>query len=1545
MQEHVQSTPQHELRSIPLTYEWVPISSQQGEAPATLVAHPDELKALAEAEASKKRDSTPPASPQRSTAIMSPSIYEYSPGDLDNKLSHFAAGSNWFSAYQESQVADQNSETPRRSTRPRQLFGTPSPLTSPTITSPTKFSNGRPPSAKKSATRASKKRSRIEAAPSPNMVLNVTEDAHMEPKSPSKRPIVEMVNLDSSVSEIGENSVHERDASFIASPDRSVEIQFDMPLSNSRKFKSSSNNVSMNEEDSRDDENNRSLALSDIQLPATLPPSLQPTLPLEGYTPATMPLSPGPFGSPPLATLPLPSDTPSSPNSLAATLPLPSDPPSTLPATLPVPPELQDESSPPASPIASPPFVPTSIDTQSLSKVATQAAYDEDAFLAQFSTEYEKSRNNRPAPRSVPPIPFTVAEDIETSQEPQNDDMDAHNESQAPPSSFLAQSSTTLKSVLFAPQQPSFVDSLLQSASRAASKKRSIYSVRPTDTSRFQSQRLSSTNTGATWSSVSYSLVESSVADCMVDGERPIGVITYDPDFEPVDNDTGRSDGLSAFDDYEEKDYEGDFMQFGLNSQLPTQAMRRKGTAQQSSILMQIDDSDPISNRNNVEDPIDDIESSQEAMHMSTRVNPVDLEDELIREQYTPMPSQSFIALPSATQLDSSQTSRSRFLPSSSTASITALTQSQLPSSQFALTQSQSTQIHTQAFRGAFQPAKRASSSKTSKKTKKRHTAERRFQYGLATSEEIEEEEQVFLAPIVPNRSMLDGSMFDADRSEAIEEFSAAEVRSSTVAAAYEPYKLVAKAAAGGASTPTANPTFAVPQKPVGPQQRHFVLPGSPASNFHPPAIGTAAWLSSLAMPDWSSSDPLVRLGAENGNIELQPVQQHTELSLVVLLTSNISLEGSHQLVMAHVIHEDQNNPESKPVSPVLLVFSWDANASAPPQIAPGNVIRFSNLQQFSYEEGIGILWPFHKVPASSSTAKKEMSSITVFSLLYSKGASLLPMAETALLLSGQPDIREVRERYASAVVVTPPASFGNLNRPKSIHASGAILPTGPSSRPFILPNALPTSSAVVPSVATLPTFTRQRYNSSAHLYRNNFGFTGHLIESSQQVLLLAVFARPSLSFKSSQAPSSVSNLSTNHFRQNWSQSVANLEESARLKRAAFYQRASRPFFISSLKTDQQQDTESPIGRTALAWLKSSKNLVWIDFDFDGAVPGTTWNLTLSHLRQYSSTSSLNIHTLVEDAMKMFGVTTEEVFKSFTSEVRSRLTVNPKQTTGETFFPSSQESEMDVDDSAVNASKSTVEFSHPVLSCCIPRVSLPDKHCRVVGSTRSLDDRLLQLAPEGEFVRPRRVSLLGLVTSALEPQITAAPFKPNMMHCTVAFKNSSVEVASLSLPSYLLPSGSLSDPISFDHLLQLSANSFMLDGFSQLTCFATVEGIPGVRALQRGNPSWYPQRLQCATGEMIKYKEMEKASRGPLANWKKKLAEGNLMSSYDASVAGNWPSSMKSHNHNFVCANRHTNLVLLPSTWRSELFPAVELPDYLGYCRSCFSIVTPIPAQ
>jgi len=45
----------------------------------------------------------------------------------------------------------------------------------------------------------------------------------------------------------------------------------------------------------------------------------------------------------------------------------------------------------------------------------------------------------------------------------------------------------------------------------------------------------------------------------------------------------------------------------------------------------------------------------------------------------------------------------------------------------------------------------------------------------------------------------------------------------------------------------------------------------------------------------------------------------------------------------------------------------------------------------------------------------------------------------------------------------------------------------------------------------------------------------------------------------------------------------------------------------------------------------------------------------------------------------------------------------------------------------------------------------------------------------------------------------------------------------------------------------------------------------------------------------------------------------------------------------YVCPHKHRDIVLLPSTWNSSLFEACELPDRLCYCRSCFSLQTPVP--
>lgn len=1507
--------------------------------PLTMAVNQEESKKLARIDVHEQFNSSPPSSPTGPATLMSPSVYEHSPGDLEHKLARFAAGSNWFASYQESQAGEQNLETPRRSGRPRQLFGTPSPLTSPGINSPTKLSNGKPTSAKKSATRSNKKRARTEASTSSPAPLTVIED-QMEPKSPSKRPYLDLVNLDSSVSEVGENSIHEREPSIPGSPDRSVEINLELPPLPLRKYRSNSANTSMNDEDtrdeSRDDENNRSLALSDVPLPATLPltASLQATLPLPTDPAATVPLSPGPTGTPSLtATLPLPSDSPYS-FTPVATLPLPYDLPSSLPATLPLPTN-PDDISPPPSP--SPPnfsqFAPP-VDTQNLSKVATQAAYDEDAFLAQFSSQFAKARKDRPASKVVTP---PIIEEIDSQSQPM-------------PSSFLERSSTTLKSVLAAPKQPSFVDSLLESASRAATKKKSFYSI---DTSRHQTQKASRAFSGANWSSASYSLVDSSVTDFMVDSEdtynaaldedRMMGVMTYDPDFEPAAEPKPPARSIRAVHVEDDEEYlpygteDPEFMQFGLNSQLPTQAIRRKGTdrraTQHQNILMEIDDSEPLPMQGTAEDPIDDIDSSQEAVHLSIRANPVDLEDELIREQYTPAPSQSLISpsqsfrhpfntqLPSFSQIDSSQSSRSRFMPPPAMPSMTQYPQTS--ASQFAYSQTQT------SFRGVIQPSKRVTASKASKTKKKRHTAERRFQHGLAASEEIEEEE-TFLPQAAVNYSVMEASVFDANRSEAIEEFTAAEVRASTVVAAYEPYKLVAKAA--GIIAPT-DSTSSAQQKPPMQNQRQFQLPGSLSSGIASSAIGSASWISKYCTPDWSSADPLARIAAENEITELHSLGRQPEISLLAVLASNAIMDSNYRAALTMMLSDEGDSN-----SPTLAIFVSRMADSAP--LAAGMVLRSEEVEAFSYGDGLNVLWPYHKLPAT-----QDSQTVSAPIIIFGKEASLLPSADTALLLSGQPGLRQVREKFSSAVYIAPTPT---VHAPVVLTRNKMLPPPAPiaTSRPFILPNALPSpSSAHAQSTAAATTFTRQRPFTAVQFNHNPLAFVGHHIDSSQQVLLLAVFARPfSKSHAASALPkTSALSLTTHHFRQNWSQSVANLEECARIKRRTLYRRSTRPFSISSLQTSDFVSEDRNM-RTALAYVKNLKSLVWIDFDFEDAVPGATWTIKTSLLRQSASFASFNMHTVVSDAIAMFGVTKEEIAKSFASEPRSRLTVQSKPMSGDYYFPSSQESDMDVDQ-APAAPATHTQVSHAVFSCHIPKISLSGKDCRALGASRSSDDRLLQLAPEDDFIRPRRVSLLGLISSPIEISSSSHRGLPQMLECKIAFKGVGDNLPTLLLPSYIQQADPLSGPISIDHLLQIASDVFVADGFSRFASLAAADGIPGVRSLERCSASWFPKTLQCAAGEIIKYKEAGKSARVPLASWKKKLLESTSMSSYDASLAGTWSPLATIAKHNFKCPKEHLNIVLLPSTWNSELFPAVELPDRTGFCRSCFSIVTPIYAS
>lgn len=1551
--------PERELRPIPLAYGWAPSPSIQAGDTVSVTQHFDGATPTAPLVARDERFSSPPRSPAPPAAFMSPSVYEYSPGDLENKLMRFSAGNNWFASFQESQAAEQ---TPLKTGRPRQLFGTPSPLTSPGITSPTKLSTGKPSSAKKSAKSANKKRSRMDALAGLSGAPNLVEDPQMEPRSPTKRPFVEVIQLDSSISEVGETSLHERDVSYLASPDRSVEIHLDLPPQSARKHFSSSVNTSMNEEDSRDDENNRSLALSDVPLPATLPlsGSLQATLPLSYDPAATLPLSPVPPGSsatqatpamsPSLAaTLPLSADSPYL-YSPTATLPLPSsDVPSTLPATLPLP--ASNGVDLPPSPSPSPPSSPSTfsqlpsqpMDTQGLSKVATQATYDEDAFLAQFSSQFAKAKKvPPPMPKTAPIAPI---EAIESSQ----DDFD---DLKAIPSS-LAQSSTTLKSVLFQPQQPSFVDSLLQSASRSVTKKKNFYSVRPTDSSRYQPERSTRSFSGGNWTSASYSLVDSTVTDFMVDSdtndvteENTNGVLTYDPDFEPIGGRRPHSPGfvgdMAGYTSYDGQDPENDFMTFGLNSQLPTQApIRRKGNdrraTQQPNILMEIDDSEPQPLVQHSEDPIDDIVSSQESVHMSVRGNPVDYEDELIRDHYTPLPSQSLYQAPMAsqsmhaTQMDASQSLRNRFMPPPSA------TQSQAPmASQLAYSQSQAS---GSTFRGSFQPAKRGTASKASKKVKKRHIAERKFQRGLVAPDDIEEE-NVFLAPQPINKSVYEGSVFDADRSEAIEEFSAAEVRASTAAVAYEPYKLVAKAASSSDTISVSETTGTTPVKQVAIPQRQFVLPGSLPSTSLQPTIGSEAWLSKVALPDWPSADPLARLAAEGGTVfELGALKRQVQVACLVLLTSSAPLEGHHVTSLVQVLMEGGM------VTPSLALLVCRPSAN----LVVGNVIRCSDADVHAYGDGISIQWPFHKLPPSISSPKKDMSNISAPIIIFGRESTTLSNPEAALLVSGQTGVREVRDRFASAVTATPPpSSFGAITPPPS--SSLQIRPRNPlpeahspTSRPFILPNAL-SAPALPQTSATV--FSRQRPLSTVHLYQNALGFVGHAPDAFQQVLILAVFARPvSMSSPSSKAASvtTASLLSTKHFRKNWSQAVANLEESARIKRNILHKRVAKPFSIASISSAHNVAPKRPLG-SALALIKGTKSLVWIDYEFEDAVPGATWTLKTSRLRQLTSASSTNIHTLVRNAIDLFGVNSDEISKSYTAEPRSRLTVHVQPSGGDSYFPSSQESDMDVDH-AQAAHQAPILVSHPVFSCCIPRVSIANKDCRTLGIARSSDDRLLQISPDETFTRPRRVSLVGLISSALELIPTKESRNPLSMCCSLAFKGLGDELASLLLPSYLLQTDPLSSPLAIDHLLQVSPNAFVADGFTQITSLVAVEGVPGVRSFERCSTPWEPRSLQCATGEMIKYKESGKSVRVPLASWKKKLLEHPALSSYDACTAGTLPSTPHLELHGLTCPERHSNLVLLPSTWNSELFAAVELPDRIGFCRSCFTTVTPVPAS
>lgn len=1263
-----------------------------------------------------------------------------------------------------------------------------------------------------------------------------------------------------------------------------------------------------------------------------------------------------------------------------------------------------------SSEVADPSSIPSGAmpSTQGISKVATQATYDELSFLAQFTPEFEKSRQTKPTSKGK--------KHIEHQEEIEDEENDPASSAAHATNSILANTSNTLKSVLSSPPPPSVVGSLLKSMARSTSKqKKGFYSIHTPDTSRISnsntSQRPRSTNESAfasEWASTHYSLVESSekteelsaVDDAM---SRPVGTLDYNPDFEPYQEPRGNSYQSSTtaggYEDVGDDDWDVS-RQFGLNSQLPTQMLSRKRgssysnhdsrySVMQQAMMMAIDDEESYDQKNSAtDDPIDDIESSQD-LPLSMHANPVDVEEELMRS--TQSRNATNISIFEQSQTQQPQPKRSRlFGPTSISPS---------PMSSQAIPSSQSGALGAGGFLGSLQVSKVQPKLPAKNKKGAKKTSQQK-KIGISNAfnamDEIEEEEGDEIQRLNSTQiqssqfhrsSTLDASVFDHDKIEAIEEFAPSEITAATVA--YDPYKLVANSANHSpspqngstavsrnfhlpkhASNTPANAStlllnrFMRPGATTSPgtspvASATAITPGSVSPSSYKPPIGSSHWLQTIVDPFISPYDATGNRKAPLPSAPHLLPASSQPLAIVVALVSTRTIEDSYQMVFGFSLSDDSNDPGR---TGVVLIFK-----SLPSLVFPGLVLFCPNAKRYVYSDQCPVLWPYHAHIARQEPVAN--APVCSSSVAFETNAQIVEMASW-ISLPRQPDLLMVQYLAQTTISVEPailshiaPRAATSLSSPQQApsNRSAFVLPHAapqPHYQPPLVQLPLPTMS---PATTAAPTkFSRHAPAPQVIPYTNPLGFAGSFLEVAQQVLILAIFARPfSLSpialFEPQPVPQDIASLSFASFRKNWSQSTANLEECARIKRQAFYRRSAHAFTISSISSDKKPTLHAN-KRTALALIKRTKTLVWLDFEFEGADPGSTWTLNEASLRSCRSTSTVEIHSLVEDSIKMFGLNAEDVSNSFASEPRSKVRSSKSNSNQNALdvsmlFPSSQEAAMEVENATGRKEQSISPSERPrasqiILPCYIPRISISKKSQRTVGSTRSSDDRLLKLF-EDNFDHPRRISTAGLIVSPMKLIRPESSKMPKMWQTTFVCKNWS-DSFELQIPDYIwtCTDAPLDRLIFFDQLLQVSSKAFRVDGFTHMFSLRPTLKLSNVRMLERSNVPWDPKVFLCGPKENIKYKLSDNnlvsvsldVMRTEFEKTTKKLA-------IDASDAGTALSPVHNGEHDFVCPQLHRDVIMLPTRWQTQLYLLEDWTDRLGFCRTCMSTVTPTLQQ
>jgi hypothetical protein len=1071
------------------------------------------------------------------------------------------------------------------------------------------------------------------------------------------------------------------------------------------------------------------------------------------------------------------------------------------------------------------------------------------------------------------------------------------------------------------------------------------------------------------------------------------GVMEYDPDFEPYTSSTStvNLDGaeirskiqdivdLSRLDGADESVVDVDeFGEFGLNSQLPVNAQNQKSTM----IWKDIEDADEVLGASR-RDEIDEIVSSQ---GMSTP-KPTDSRSKYathIVDVDNIAFSQASGATQSGENTFSIASSRHRFMvPQASPAPLTP--------SPIGVDPNQRGIKHL-GLQMTNNKAK-LSAAKKKKPVRSNRSIYASPEYGsYRPSQSTQGQEDIDDDQVTKDESFMDVSISEQDpsRFETIEEFTAEDRRKRASASTmqYSPYQLVAEAhlknstdTLSMASTAPhvsplphfTSPTHATPNQRPASNPRAFLAPSVPrpvSGGFTPapamarpgpPSIGTLEWLQIYA-PPMKKGQHRLALHSLPADAEQLPITLKLVLIGETMPRSRYTMALGYILSGAHANPQDSSKmvvdlTESSFDAPLVVAFlHFDGSFTPDPVQVPLTVSATSHLS-YRYSNDTPVVWPFHQNP-SVVNGQNVLNPITAPLLLVDRQTIVLKQSKK--VLADLAPNHHLLDEFSNAVRIQP--NFEEVPAEPLVKTNVPIIPPpinstltsshGHFSAPTPAPS-FPTPAAG----AHAPIFARTRAMHTVLHHQHPLGFVGATTKDKLTAFVLAIFPMPfAPAGRGASLP--IASVRLSSFSRSYSQTVATLEAAAKAKQDALFRRGAGSIQLDSVLQSRSVLTGKE-RQKVLAFVKELKMLVWIELEgADQIEPGQSFSLTNTTFVHTHAVSNPSLQSLAENSLEFLGIPLQDCVKSIPKSSRARALVAHAAalTTAPTYFPSSQDSEMDVDapDSSYSAPLTRVSKREAWLSlasCSIPTLSIAKRNDMPLIVSRDMNDRMhIMNQSWTNYTVSRRLAVLGLVVipdTSLPSQMIQVGrnvVKLPILTGKLAIHGAGNNIFEIKIPTHLLMRRSIIGPVFFDYLIQDGPSSFTVDGFTQMMMLVSIPttGLP-LRPLLRSHVAWGIAPYEVAVDGVIQFKQGTSMQpvREKFASILDRLREAAGPSSLGPHTLSA-TTALPCSTYRFGCPLKHENTVLLPPSWISNMFAPVEYPDRICFCRTCFKVTSAI---